>query len=486
MQMGVAMGDFHFPSVARSIFVFLEVEDGTALSKYYWQSWAAEIMSFSMEDLSGTNVFPFLPCILCGFEQDPVSGKFVPSVGDVQDCLSKLLIRDGKSYKQCHGFWARTADPIIAPTDLPVIDNTLFDDFSQQFDSGHVTVPVLFWQFASPDENDLTISGLHLSVSNDSIDVTSCALRHFGWDASADLPTKFGFDTNQPTIATPAIVSPPAPKAIAATSNQVDCIKTAVLASPWANSLAEGGDVTFVGRYYKQNENVNDKQRLSAAEIEALSKAGLGIISIFQANNRNIGGTSFENGWGNAGVNYFSNGYDVGVLDGYDACTIANNWHPFCPGVEQRDRTVIYFGVDYDPEFPYTKNAGVYTSNVNSATVEKRMKDLEEYVKGLAAGFQQFHDEGGTRYFDIGLYGVYHVLERIYPLGIVSHFWQLLTGPQPDLFPHANMVQTDLPDYDQDHPENSIIPRVCTLETDFDISWGAEGSWNGNVEFINP
>ncbi len=469
----IAIGDFIIPD-PRSVYVFLEVEGNTAITKYYWQSWAAEIMSFNIKDSSGNIVLPFVPCILCDFNFDAVEGKYFPAEG-VQNCLSEFLIRDGKSYKQCHAFWARTTDVITVPPDTPEITSDIFGDFSQQFDENDTIVPVFFWQFSSADESDDTLAGLNLSVSNDTIIVGDCSLHHAGWDAELDPPTISGIDTATPTIVTPAITSPP----IAATTDQVACIQTSVISftdlDTGIDSEANGRKSSFVARYYKQNENVRGKRRLSAAEMKALTAAGLNIISVFQANDRTVGSTTFSLGWGPAGADYFSNGFNFGFEDGLAGCEIAAGLHPFCPDIDQPDRTVIYFATDYDPSWPFEQPAPVSPS-----VVEQRMLDLEDYFKGVAAGLIQFQQDridsvGHARYYDIGVYAVNDVCDRLYKLGIISHFWQLRYRPKPDNYKHANLIQTDLND-----------PVLCGLEVDLNIAWGAEASWNSKTEFIKP
>ena len=172
---------------------------------------------------------------------------------------------------------------------------------------------------------------------------------------------------------------------------------------------------------------------------------------------------------GRGGADYFSHGFDFGVLDGYDACIIAEGTHHYCPGLDQPDRNVIYFATDYDPAWPDERPIP------NAATIQQRYIDLEEYFKGVAAGFIQYQQGGGSRYYDIGMYAVKRVCDRLYPLGIISHFWQLKYRHDPDKFVHANLIQTDL---------NG--PVACTLDVDLNIAWGAEGSWNSKTEFIKP
>ena len=263
------------------------------MSKYYWQAWAAEIVSFIMIDGFSNIVRPFLPCILCKFESDATTGKYVPSISDVQPCLNQFLIRDGKSYKQCHAFWARTPnDEIVLLPDIPEIGSDIFGDFSQQYDTLSTIIPVLFWQFATADNSDWTISGLNLSVANNNINLEDCALESSGWNVNGDAPTVFGIDTATPTIATPA---PPNP----ATTDQVSCLKTTPIShivSP--PSPAHGKPISFVARYYKQNENVNRKKRLTGDEMKALTSGDLNIISVFQANSRTVAGVDYTPSWG--------------------------------------------------------------------------------------------------------------------------------------------------------------------------------------------
>ncbi len=478
IHQSITLNDFVVPLTSRSVCIFLEVNTDTTMSPEYWQSWAAEVMSYDMPNSNGNSIFPFLPCTMCDFVFDVVTNGYLPAA-HVRDCLSQYLFRDGRSYKQCHSFWARTNDEIIFPPDEPEIFSDFFGEFSQQFDSGDVKVPVFFWQFAIPDQNDATVAGLNLSISNDRINVADYTLFHFGFNAGNDSPSQSGIDTATPLIATPEIVLDY--KTIPATTLQIPCIRQSIINHTNKDGTpndANGRKVSFVGRYFKNNENVNGKKRLTAPEMEAMTKAKLNIVSIFQANSRKVGDDWFEVG-SEFGEKYFAHGFDFGILDGYDACIYADGKNPYSPGIEQQDRTPIYFATDYDPlsyraRKDFFGNILGYEKTASDAELEQKMLDLEDYFKGVAAGLIKYQEEGGHKHYDIGIYATRSVCERLYPLGIISHFWQLRFNPEPDNYPHANFIQTILD------------IKMCEIKVDLNIAWGAEGSWNSKKEFVNP
>ncbi len=133
----------------------------------------------------------------------------------------------------------------------------------------------------------------------------------------------------------------------------------------------------FVCRYYNTN---NKSKNLTLTEAQALSNAGLYIVSIW------------ENGYPTS-ASYFSK--SKGLSDGATAYAYAKNT------IGQPSSSVIYFAVDYDAS----------TSDISGV--------ITDYFIGVCEAFKS---AGGI--YGIGAYGSGAVCEYIYKnVGQVSYTW---------------------------------------------------------------
>lgn len=134
---------------------------------------------------------------------------------------------------------------------------------------------------------------------------------------------------------------------------------------------------SFVARYFKQSRNA-----LSRPEAEALSRAGLSIVSVVERGFPISGG-------------YFNR--DRGIQDGLWA-------HNFAHQIGQPTRSAIYFAVDYDAD---------------SSDIQNRILD---YFQGIQSAFAKSAKAGFPDYA-IGAYGSGLTCATLLHKQAVSHTW---------------------------------------------------------------
>lgn len=160
-------------------------------------------------------------------------------------------------------------------------------------------------------------------------------------------------------------------------------------------------------------------KRLTRAEAEAISDAGLRIISVYETTaNRPAGGTA--------------NGHTDGKSAYQEAVAIG-----------QPAGTAIYFAVDYDAQ-------------------PKDYDAIEAYLRAATA-------ELGTSY-KTGVYGSYAVVEEMYKRGAADHYWQTYAWSRGHRSAHANVWQY----------LNGAT--VAGLTVDLNESYGNEGWWTTKGE----
>lgn len=163
-------------------------------------------------------------------------------------------------------------------------------------------------------------------------------------------------------------------------------------------------------------------KRLTRAEAEAITAAGMQIVSVFETTaNRPAGGAA--------------NGKPDGTAAFQEAVAIG-----------QPKGTAIYFTVDYDAQ-------------------PKDYDAIERYLRAAAAEIGDYC---------VGVYGSHKVIEEMYKRGAAKHFWQTYAwssgkrSARMNIWQHKNGVTL------ADHP------------LDLNESYGNEGWWNTKPPVVLP
>lgn len=161
-------------------------------------------------------------------------------------------------------------------------------------------------------------------------------------------------------------------------------------------------------------------KRLTRAEAEAITAAGLKIVSVFQR-----------------GTNDAAGGAANGSRDGKAAFQEAK-------AIGQPEGTAIYFAVDYDAQ------PADYAA-------------IESYLRAAAAEIPGYR---------IGVYGSYNVMEAMASVGACQHFWQTYAWSRGNLSKSANIYQY----------KNGQTLAGHTV--DFNDGLGNEGWWDTNPQAV--
>ncbi|SFH21618.1 S-layer homology domain-containing protein [Desulfotomaculum arcticum] len=180
-----------------------------------------------------------------------------------------------------------------------------------------------------------------------------------------------------------------------------------------AKTIAATG-MKFICRYLVPNTPSMAWKRLTKQEAEAITTAGLNIISVFETSaNRSTGGAA------------------AGKADGALALKEALE-------IGQPKGTVIYFAVDYDAQ-------------------PKDYSVIEQYLGAAASVLVDYN---------IGVYGSFNVVEEMARRGVVNNFWQTYAWSQGKKSQYVNIYQ-----YKNDQ-------ALAGINVDFNESYGNEGWWN--------
>ncbi|MBB6730071.1 glucosaminidase domain-containing protein [Cohnella zeiphila] len=195
----------------------------------------------------------------------------------------------------------------------------------------------------------------------------------------------------------------------AATAQGIDC--STPLTAATAVSIA-AANYRFAARYLVPQQYA--WKRLTKAEADAISNAGLKILSVFETTtNRSAGGSS------------------AGRSDGAAAYAEAQ-------AVGQPAGSAIYFAVDYDAR------AQDYDA-------------IEAYLKAAAAQIPGY---------EAGVYGSYAVVEEMAKRAACKHFWQTYAWSGGKQSARANVYQY----------QNNV--QVASVAVDLNRSYGGEGWWD--------
>ncbi|MFC0333169.1 DUF1906 domain-containing protein [Paenibacillus sepulcri] len=187
------------------------------------------------------------------------------------------------------------------------------------------------------------------------------------------------------------------------------------LTAAQAKALANAG-MMFAARYLVP-ENLAWK-RLTRAEAEAITGAGMQIVSVFETT-----------------ASRAASGEAAGRTDGAAALRQAKL-------IGQPQGSAIYFAVDYDAQ------PAAYRS-------------IEEYLRAADAQITGYKS---------GVYGSYAVVEEMARRGACEHFWQTYAWSRGEQSAHANLYQY----------RNGVT--VAGVLLDLNDSFGNEGWWSTRKE----
>jgi Domain of unknown function (DUF1906) len=195
----------------------------------------------------------------------------------------------------------------------------------------------------------------------------------------------------------------------------IDC--AVPLTAEKAKEMAAAG-MRFVCRYLVPVSMA--WKRLTRAEAEAITAAGLKIVSVFQR-----------------GKNDAAGGAPNGTRDGKAAYEEAK-------AIGQPAGTAIYFAVDFDAQ-PADFNA------------------IEAYLRAAAKELPGYN---------VGVYGSYAVVEEMARRGACAHFWQTYAWSKGRLSAATNIYQY----------KNG--QTIAGHAVDFNESFGGEGWWDTNPQKV--
>lgn len=198
----------------------------------------------------------------------------------------------------------------------------------------------------------------------------------------------------------------------------IDCASPLTTAS--AKAIAAAG-YSFAARYLVPEEY--KWKRLTRAEAEAISGAGMQIVSVFESTaSRALGGDA------------------AGKVDAGLALNEAKL-------IGQPIGSAIYFAVDFD------------------VTTAAQFDIIENYLRGITSAL-------GTSY-QVGVYGEYTIVEEMFKRKACKHFWQTYAWSKGQKSKNANIFQYKNGD------------MVAGVSVDLNESYGNEGWWS-TVKAVEP
>lgn len=200
-----------------------------------------------------------------------------------------------------------------------------------------------------------------------------------------------------------------------ATTKGIDC--AVPLTAEKAKAMAAAG-MKFVCRYLVPSSMA--WKRLTRAEAELITNAGMKVVSVFQRGNKDAAG-----------------GAANGTIDGKAAYQEAI-------AIGQPEGTSIYFAVDFDAQ-------------------PKDYAAIEGYLKAAARELPGYH---------VGVYGSYAVVEEMAKRRACQHFWQTYAWSKGQLSKVANLYQY----------KNG--QSLAGHSVDFNDALGGEGWWDTSPQQV--
>lgn len=499
---GIAAGEFDMPNL-HSIDIWLSVDSSAGFSADYWAGWSDSVNQFTVSvPVAGdieVPLQPFRACILCNYAPG-ADGRLRP-----EPKVSAVLTTHAyPAFNiRCYEFWA---DAPVSPNPNAGLPANPHLDWNS-FDAA--TMP-LVWRLRN---GFLEANG---SVANVPFDVD--AINPAGSQAAnAFMLTTKRWQPNVPTIANIGfIVSLQDSANHEISDDAVTCIRNNMFPDMLDNShnptMVTGRAVTVVGRYLKTPpippQNRSHGFSMSHAEAQRLSNARLGVFTVWESFNDQVGGEPtldqrHEADWGPFNLNvrrnihYFNPANHAGTEDGLNAFT-------YCGDIlKQPPQTPVFFAVDFDPldlpdpnhPHPDPQHPVNPTTHLvpgppgwpNLPNVAIRRQWIERYFELIKAARDDYVKRNPDRYYLIGVYGCGAVLQWCYEQGFVSEFWQAVSsghnGSRPPHWPwyHCNRWQyqftggTHQISWPCANAPLSLVPGF-----DPDADWGDGGTWNLN------
>ncbi len=137
----ISAGQLNIPA-SGSVNVYLDVEQGTALTIDYWAGWSTTVFNYDLDAGS-----PFWPCIYAWYEEQS-DGKYSPG-SDVQNALNSACSSYPNHATLCYGLWSSEPE-LCSFCNFPEASPSwsVFNSCSQNICGTNKPVPLLLYQFA--------------------------------------------------------------------------------------------------------------------------------------------------------------------------------------------------------------------------------------------------------------------------------------------------------------------------------------------------
>lgn len=427
-------------SADQPVSVYLEVAEGTLLSSDYWTEWAGAVRdAVIVGSVAGGGLVPLirqplLPCLAATFEASGSGWQPPPAVTGALEQPT----REGAVTGRCHGFWARTPDPVPL-TPQPNPSWAPFVDYRQPQLAGPPTrVPVLIWRYATgnPAAPDHQVGRLALETTQSGTGqpdpVLDGMLTAVAWrtDDPNVAPFEIGIDRGASVL--PDIDCLLKQENQLTVRNLPEPTQSGTVGDPLPEPLK--ATPSFVGRYYSQrrtDKRPNAKD-LTVAEARALEERTLDVVTCWQSR------------VAEPRVAAHLAKPDSGEEDGYAAGLAAAR-------MGQPPHTPIYFAVDCD-----VTTSGISTFPDRQGAINEQQ--LIDYFTGVKAGQAKYLAEqkqmASRTPYAVGAYACRRAFDLLYARGLASHFWQAFppfwgddvkfTNSNHKAWPHLNMWQVAL------------------------------------------
>lgn len=526
------VGDLFLPAYSSPAIVYLETAPGR-LSAEYWRYWARTVRNFGFPDpVTGGRIMPFVPGLICDFEETEAGSlQFWPEQA-VRDALGKLFLDDGdegaededtgsRRQPACESLWARKIPSGLSLA--PVFSKRWFGSTREA--PTHIT---RVWDCATEDvagdDPDLSpgeIATLKLITFDVSLNREDTNALDWALQVNAayriNAPTAAGvynadgnFAVTDASTAPELLPTPPdqigldhlsaETQARYALARQTEVEIRYLPDSHFSNwTPPVGGTVltgdpivarpSFTGRYLPPRSG----SHLTADEARQIAAGDMQVVSLYQQHADPLGTNRSE----------FEMS-DSSMREAFENA-MAFGQPPFTP---------VYFAIDVDVDGNNWKEEEWRTDP--DGTVHKAgpsFRDVLGFYRRIRHVYaEQYITQDGAVPYYIGAYAPVKVLHALYRAGLATHFWQsmshtfgrpvgMTTGAQGDrwywlspgwrAWPHVNLWQIRLatvwPDGATgfwDWPRNKVLadppfrqdaqaPSWC----DINVAWGDPGGW---------
>ena len=453
------------------VYVFLDVETGTALNTWYWAAWAHSVWTYTLSgEVRPTQ--PFLPAICCDFVEDPTTHRYSvdPSVAR---CFDNAQLEHPQLAARCWGFWAKATSRANLTQRL---DFSRFVDYRQPMTSTESRpVWLLIWRYAEQaaplDPNFVGGNWISLDAVNDALSdlVVNKMLRIEEWSAAQLHDQVAGGTVARPPLWMGIDRSTPF------SQDEINSLTgrdpAGRLPLPVKVEESRGGNLRFSGyldfvmRYYAPK---GYSKLLTVNELDAVVGAGLRVGIFWEVGYRDSAHPADpadpaapRPDWDRPSDS--SGPADSNGTPGYDHARWA-----FARAAElnQPPHTPVYF-------CPIDKDA------VQLPDAQQR---AEGYFSAVLDGYNKYLTDQRSagldpRPYAIGVYGGAQVFAYLYTQGIVSHFFQSCSwgwlGNAP-VWAHINGLQISCSPAFPPRGKHVLSDYFCS---DADASWGDEGAW---------